>query len=135
MIIFSRWLLLFLIASQIKNNNKKPKLVIIGFRLIAIDCWIKKGLDFGSSPPNHTIWFLKTLLLTIFTSWRNFMIKWPLIQNIYLKINSTSWTKGHHDIIIFEVRRLISNTKNYISQERKMNCPWIRWIPKLCLKN
>ena len=93
---------------------KNHKLVIIGFWLIAVGWWIKKGLDLVLSVPINESVFLAIFLMSAPVSFSDFMTTWFTSQHIlktiiyFIKISwCHNFQKGWNVIIwVFQERNI-----------------------------
>lgn len=116
--------MIFIIFGRLTEHlqkNKRHKLIIIGFWLIAVDWYINVGLDLGPSPPNHHAkYLLRILPMTIPFLWPSFVTKWFIIRNIYLKCILSA--NIHYCVRTFEVDCLKNRMWLFCEIIKFINC-------------
>ena len=109
---------------------KHWNLDITGYWVTGAVCYIEKGQELSTSPPNLSNDFRKILSLLIFINWPSLVGYWVVVQKIYLKMHSVLCTNAHHDVTDLVNHGMVKNTKTWISRERNITFLWnmcLRW--------
>ena len=97
-----------MIASVHIFNRVKKKEVHHNWFLIVVVWQVKKGMDLGTTLPNHLKFFLKLLPMTISISWPICMIKQFKTQKISSKMQPT-FCANTYDVTIFKADGMVQN--------------------------